>query len=71
MDRYESKVWLLLVSIYYTVVISLSTKQKLKTISKAVIAVYTEIASKSFTDVWSTSKFIKGNIAQDHCDFIR
>lgn len=55
----------------YILVISLSTKQKLKTISKAVIAVYTEIASKSFTDVWSTSKFIKGNIAQDHCDFIR
>lgn len=57
--------------IYILVAISLSTKQKLKTISKAVIAVYTEIASKSFTDVWSTSKFIKGNIAQDHCDFIR
>lgn len=55
----------------YILVISLSPKQKLKTISKAVIAVYTEIASKSFTDVWSTSKFIKGNIAQDHCDFIR
>lgn len=49
-----------LASIY---IISLSKKNFLKPyVIKAGIAVYTEIASTHNTDVWSTSKYIIGNI---------
>lgn len=45
-------------------------KNKNKT-SEAGIAVYTETASTHNIDVWSTSNFIAGNIAGDHCDVKR